>query len=147
MLRDRVLPYASGGLVILAGLVSASCGSQSLGPGGGPGGPASAIVTGFVLAGPSCPVATPTRSCGARPLSGVMVEAMVGAAAASVAPGSARSQTRTRPDGSFALALQAGTYHLEVKSSDTFPRCQPVTVTVAAGAHRHLDIHCDTGIR
>jgi hypothetical protein len=63
------------------------------------------------------------------------------------AAGRLTSQVRTGRDGSFTLTIPAGRYTVEVRTPGPLPRCNPVTVTVAANTHRHLSITCDTGIR
>ncbi len=139
-------PVAALALVCLA---SASCGSQSLSGGSGTPSTSSvvAVVSGSVVAGPSCPVESASHPCPPRPLAGVLVEAVAASSGGTVSSGKVSAKARTADDGSFSLTVPAGAYDVEVGSSGPYPRCRPVTVTLSRGAHHHLVISCDTGIR
>lgn len=98
---------------------------------------ASGGIEGVVVAGPSCPVATPDRPCPPKPVAAhVIVTTPTGQAVAS---------TDSDASGRYRLVVAAGTYVVQV-GGGSFSRCAPVTVTATA-AFVTVDISCDTGIR
>src|SRR5262245_2366609 len=133
--------------LLLAGMVSACVGSESTTTTTTTTTPAPAAnVSGVVLAGPTCPVATPEEPCPPRPVADAEIEAQNPA-------GEAVAHTRTDAHGRYAIALDPGAYTLIATTSPGGPMsCDPVSVTVSAGsgpapAAERVDISCDTGIR
>ena len=98
---------------------------------------ASGGIEGVVVAGPSCPVATPDRPCPPKPVAAhVIVTTPTGQAVAS---------TDSDASGRYRIMVAAGTYIVQV-GGGSFPRCAPVPV-IATAAFVTVDISCDTGIR
>jgi hypothetical protein len=95
------------------------------------------VISGKVLAGPSCPVERPGRSCPPTPIQ-VGVEARD-------APGHAVTHGETGTDGHFSLQVRPGTYRIRVLVTAALPRC--LDTTVVATRDRTVAILCDSGIR
>jgi hypothetical protein len=130
----RLLPPAAG-LVLL----SASCGvHQATGPAQPSG--ATALLSGIVRAGPSCPVERQGHPCKPRPLSNIRVEARS-------VPGGVTTSTRTSAAGHYTLRLSQGRYLLVVMTGQVPPRCPHVDISVTPPAPVRADINCDSGIR
>jgi hypothetical protein len=101
--------------------------------------PGSARVFGVVLAGPTCPVATPEEPCPPQP-----VDAEI---SAQDSEGAIVASTRTDADGDYTLSLEPGDYTLVADTAAALPFCDPVTVSVPVDRSVRADISCDTGIR
>jgi hypothetical protein len=101
--------------------------------------PPDARVLGVVLAGPTCPVATPEEPCPPRP-----VDAEI---SAQDGEGAFVASTRTDADGDYSLSLEPGDYTLVADTGGALPFCDPVTVSVPVDRSVRADISCDTGIR
>lgn len=118
--------------------VPASSGAGSTVPAG------SATITGTVTAGPVCPVERnpPDLACAPRPVEGATIIA-IGAGGARVA------EATSSANGSYRLVLaRPGTVTvsaLPVKGLMRQPA--PVTITIAGGETRTVDLQYDTGIR
>ena len=61
--------------------------------------------------------------------------------------GSVAATTRSGPDGTFKMAVAAGSYRLVADWPSRVGSCGPVDVTVERGRFTHADVSCDTGIR
>jgi hypothetical protein len=96
-------------------------------------------VRGTVAAGPTCPVERIDHPCPPSP-----VHAEIDARDAG---GRTAASTRTASDGTYALAVPAGSYTLVVVTGAMFPRCPETPAVVAPGAVTTSNITCDTGIR
>jgi hypothetical protein len=101
-------------------------------------GSAKGMVTGRVMAGPTCPVERPGAPCPSRPVVAVVQGRRAGRMVASARLGS---------DGTYRLELPGGTYMIVVVTANPFPRCAARTVTVTVSQTTDSDIACDTGIR
>jgi hypothetical protein len=128
--------WCTAGILIL--LASASgCSVVKHTAGGGPTG----VVSGDVLAGPTCPVqTTDTAGCAPAPVVG-SVEFWQG--------DTSTGEVSIREDGSFSVNVPVGTYSVKVVANATngFPVCKESTITVQADTTQQLHIECDTGIR
>jgi hypothetical protein len=94
--------------------------------------------------GPVCPVERipPDPMCAPRP-GASSVEA-------DRADGTVAAQTQAGSDGQFALAVAQGQYTLRAhaETGASIGRgCEPIEVTVEAGAKTRVTVSCDTGIR
>jgi hypothetical protein len=98
------------------------------------------MIFGVVQAGPSCPVEPVYHVCRPRPLGHFEVQAR-SASAGLVA------SARTQADGHYALHLGPGSYVLVVVTTQVFPRCPRVAVSIGSGGAIHANINCDTGLR
>jgi len=99
-------------------------------------------ISGRITMGPTCAAVPPNGSaeCADRPLqtnlnvykNGTFVKTL-----------------QSDVNGYYTTIVMAGTYELRAheKSSSFYPRCNPVSATVAVGAHPIVNISCDTGIR
>jgi len=119
-------------------LVAAICGPAAAAIGSPP---APAHVTGWVRAGPTCPVERPGRPCLPRPVAAtkVQVRSLSGRVVAT---------TRTKADGYYSVQLLPGRYVLVVETVGMFPRCPHVRVLVPPQVRvMRADVNCDTGIR
>jgi hypothetical protein len=99
-------------------------------------------LNGNVLAGPTCPVATPDHPCPPKPVPGRQV--------AIVTPdGKTVATVTTDKNGHFSVMLAPGRYTVKVaRASGPFPiQRQPVFVTIVAGKTVSVQILLDTGIR
>lgn len=98
---------------------------------------ASGGIEGVVVAGPSCPVATPDQPCPPKPVAAhITVITPTGQAVAS---------TDSDASGRYRLVVAAGTYIVQV-TGGSLSRCAPVPV-IATAAFVTVHISCDTGIR
>jgi hypothetical protein len=95
-------------------------------------------VHGTVLAGPTCPVERAGQRCPPRPVVATIQATYGGRVVAS---------TRSATDGSYRLAVPAGSLTMTAVTPPTFPRCGSRTVVVAVGTDVEIDLTCDTGIR
>jgi hypothetical protein len=96
-------------------------------------------VQGRVTSGPTCPVEQANNPCPPQPVQGDVV--------ASDGAGRPAGSARTSADGTYSMALPAGSYRLTVSTGSRYPRCPTVDVTVEAGKTARADISCDTGVR
>lgn len=99
-------------------------------------------LNGDVIAGPTCPVASPTHPCPPRPVAHRQV--------AVVTPdGKTAATATTDENGHFSVMLAPGRYMVKVaRTSFPFPiQRQPVFVTIVAGKTVSVQILLDTGIR
>jgi hypothetical protein len=104
---------------------------------GGPTG----VVTGDVLAGPTCPVETSDGTgCDPVPVVGEVQFWQ---------DGENTGEVSIRNDGSFSVNVPVGDYVVKVVPSSTngFPVCKDSSVSVAAEGTHELHLQCDTGIR
>jgi hypothetical protein len=100
---------------------------------------ATARVEGQVLAGPQCPVETPTSPCPPQP--------WVGTVRATAEDGTTY-EDETDDQGRYDLSLPPGTYEIvAVTAPGVPPTGEPQTVPVVDGQPLHLDLTVDTGIR
>jgi hypothetical protein len=108
-------------------------------------------IEGVVLAGPTCPVERADSPCPDRP-----VQAYVWTFLASAGTPVAAPVAETDGDGHFRLALPPGTYPLyagpcsismKCPPIQQFPRFEPQTIVVRAGAFTQVVLRGDTGIR
>lgn len=125
-------------LVLAAPSFLAACHAGN--PSGNGSSPSSVAVTGYVTAGPTCPVEQAGQSCPPTAVHGsVVVEGPRGDQIA---------HSGTDAHGHYNLALPAGQYTFVVDHASTaLPRCPSVQVTVHKGVSQRVDIACDTGIR
>ncbi len=100
------------------------------------------VVTGTVLAGPTCPVARPDDpACAPQPVAArVRFEDAAGRAVATADSGS---------DGGFRAYVPPGDYTVvaEALNGGQLPRGIPAVVTVTVAGIRGLQVEMDTGIR
>ena len=101
---------------------------------------ATAVIFGVVQAGPTCPVDRVYHACRPHPLGDVEVQARSPSARV-------MASARTGTDGHYSLQLRPGSYLLVVVTTQAFPRCPHVPVSVGSGAATRADINCDTGQR
>jgi hypothetical protein len=94
---------------------------------------------GYVTAGPVCPVERADQPCPPRPV--------VARIEAQDASGHTVGATDSDSSGYYLLALSPGRYTLTATTGTTYPRCQPIELTVSADTSTLVDISCDTGIR
>jgi hypothetical protein len=134
-LRARLLLPAAG-LVLL----SASCGVRQAVTGPPQPSGATALLSGVVRAGPSCPVERPGHPCKPRPLGNIRVEARS-------VPAGVITSTRTSTAGHYVLRLSQGRYLLVAMTGQVPPRCPQVHISVTPPAPVRADINCDSGIR
>ena len=90
---------------------------------------------GTVMRGPITPVCALEVPCD---------EPAAGAVLVFTRAGHEVTRTRVRQDGSYRVALPAGTYAIRAISRRPL---EPSTVRVRAGRFRHVDFSIDTGIR
>lgn len=98
-------------------------------------------VRGTALIGPTCPVESdpPDPACADKPYQGAFsVETTAGARVATFS---------TAADGTYSVALEPGTYVIELDASTFLPSMSPATVTVAEGTYVTLNLSLDSGIR
>lgn len=98
-------------------------------------------VRGTVMLGPTCPVERmpPDPQCADKPYATTVT--------ARRASGTVAGSVRSLADGTFTLALPAGTYTLSASGGQTLPRCADTSVTVPKAGYATTSISCDTGIR
>ena len=124
------------GLLLLAALLSSSCG---IGTRGGEAGEIG-TVQGRVLLGPTCPVQTEASPCPDEPLAGVTVQAVEGDVVVATAESDAQ--------GRFSMDLVPRTYLVQaVPEDDPARTAKPIEVTVVAGETVEVDVPVDSGIR
>lgn len=99
-------------------------------------------VSGYVLAGPTCPVETPDQSCGDVGIVATITFTMIRDDAEFLYERTVTSA----PDGSYSIELAPGRFSVTV-TSEAAMWCTDGTVTVTDGETATLDISCDTGIR
>lgn len=118
----------------LAILMTAGCqGSDLLGDDAPQG------VDGLVLAGPQCPVASPSNPCPDLPhQTSIAILNQNGALVTRVSSGE---------DGRFVVGLKPGAYILLPRNGNPFPTANEVAVEVSEGVYTPVTINFDTGIR
>jgi len=131
--RSRVHGVVGVGLAPVGLVLLGACGRPAPSSAGGSG-----VLSDKVTAGTTCPVEQVGHPCSPR-----LVVADVQARAGTRVVAS----TRSGVDGSYRLAVPAGTYTVVAVTGSMFPRCAPVSVVVSVGHTTHTDITCDTGIR
>ena len=122
-------------LVVALALVLSACGD---GPGAGDG---SSGIRGTAHVGPQCPVEQAGSPCPDAPFDG---EVRV-----STPEGDEVATAPTGQDGSFEVALEPGSYVVDVvvENPGGPPFAKPVTVEVQAGSFTEVDLAVDSGIR
>lgn len=98
----------------------------------------SGVVTGYVLAAPTCPVQRVGQECPPRPVSGAAVVAVDGTVI--------RASTRTDSAGSFQLTLPDGRYVITATNVGGYPSTAAKNVNVS-GANVRITLILDSGIR
>jgi hypothetical protein len=116
--------------LMLVAATSSACGSDTPAASGG--------VEGQVLAGPQCPVETPTSPCPPVP--------WVGTVRATAEDGTTY-EDQTDDQGRYELALPPGTFEVVAVTDGGPPTGEPQTVPVTEGQPLRLDLTVDTGIR
>ena len=121
---------------------------EATNPGTGGGGgsilPYDSGIRGQVLLGPVCPVMKdpPDPQCADKPYATTIQVIRVGN------PVSAPFATvATDTQGNYSVSLPPGTYALQPKSGQVFPRCETKEVTVVPSKILEVNLSCDTGIR
>jgi hypothetical protein len=107
------------------------------GSGGGAGG-AAGMVTGRVLAAPSCPVQRVDESCPPRPVPGAQVIALIG--------GHPRGSTTSDQTGDFRLTLPVGRYLIRATSPGGYASTAAEEVNVST-VPADITLIVDSGIR
>lgn len=101
---------------------------------------ATSVIFGVVQAAPACPVDPIYHACRPHPLGDVEVQAR--------SPGTrVMASARTETDGRYSLHLRPGSYVLVVVTTQVFPECPHMLVSIGSGAVIHTDITCHTGLR
>lgn len=122
------------GLAILLTVVFAACGDDS---------PAAVAVSGYVHAGPMCPVESipPDPACADRAVEGAVILVRNSA-------GVVIAEPRTQADGSFVVELRPGSYTFMPQPVEGLMGTAPEQeVIVGATPVTSLDFAYDTGIR
>jgi hypothetical protein len=119
---------------VAVALLLAACGGRAVSGSA----PPSGTVHGSVLAGPTCPVERVGHPCPPRP-----VVATIQASEGTRVVASTRSAT----DGTYRLAVPAGSFTIRAVTGTAFPRCGSQPVVVATGTDVEVALTCDTGIR
>lgn len=123
--------------VFVSLLLAASCAEE----GPGPGDRVRSGLTGRVILFPTCPVGTSGSPC---PRKGVQTTVAIEAA-----DGDRMVQVRTRPDGTFRIALEPGDYLLSAvpppMAPDLVPR--PASAKVLPGTFARVTVVLDTRLR
>jgi hypothetical protein len=109
-----------------------------VGSGTAAGGTRSAVLRGNVLVAPAEPVCMPRVPC-MRPAAGVVLAFSRG--------GIVRARATTAADGSYRVALAAGTYGVRVVRPAGVRRLNPASVRLSAGEIRRVTFYLDSGIR
>jgi hypothetical protein len=117
--------------VIIAALVAAGC-SSSATPA------AKGVLTGSVVAGPTCPTESVPTMCPPRPVNGALVIA---------ARGGKRTSTHTDAAGRFRLTLSAGSYTVTAVDENGIGSTANATVSVSSGKTATVALTVDSGIR
>ncbi|MGZ5291774.1 MAG: hypothetical protein ACXWEH_05555 [Actinomycetota bacterium] len=121
-------------LACLALLLAACSSGQDDGPSTG------GTVLGTVLVGPTCPVETTETPCPDEPGANVRVQAL--------RSGDVVATTTSGADGSFEMALPAGSYLLQaLPEDDPATSSAPTRVLVIEGESIEVTVLLDTGIR
>jgi len=130
--------------VLGVGLVIAGC---ALRPAGSPspsagGGVASVLVTGSVVAGPTCPVVTepPQPGCDERPVAAAVILVVSG-------DGNEVASLTSGPDGTFRVSLAPGRYRLEPRPVEGLMGTAPEQAFTVGDTDPKLVVAYDTGIR
>jgi len=121
-------------LVILLVGSMAACGGQS-----GPSGSGSAVVTGTVTAGPTCPVERAGSPCPNRAVQGASVQAD--------REGHVVAETLTDTHGRYTLTVGPGVYTITATNAGGYQSIARRRVSLAAGERQSVDLLVDTGIR
>lgn len=122
------------GLLVLAATLSlAACGNVSNVPA------ATAVVEGTVLAAPGCPVERAASPCAAIRVSGASVVVSLGNAEV--------ARVRSAADGTFAVAVPAGTYTLTATAAGAYRSSASQVILVPASGPAIVTITLDSGIR
>jgi hypothetical protein len=133
---QRILSARSALAVLALTALLGACGGTAPGSTAKVG--TSVIVTGRVIAGPTCPVERVDHPCSPRPI------------VARVTARDARrivATTQSTNDGTYQLRLAVATYTIVATTASGFPRCTPRIITVTSGQPNDVDLACDTGIR
>lgn len=119
--------------VLAFGVLIASCDGNGTTVGSG--------IEGSVTIGPMCPVVQEGTPCPDQPYQADVV--------VRDDAGDVITTFRSAEDGTFRVALKAGSYTLDPQSPDgaSLPYAAPVDVVVRSGAYTHVDISYDSGIR
>ncbi len=104
---------------------------------GGAGG-SSGVVTGRVLAAPSCPVQRIDEPCPPLPVAGALVIALIG--------NQRRGSTTSDRTGAFQLTLPAGQYLIRATNPGGYPSAAAEEVTIST-VPVHITLTVDSGIR
>ena len=127
-------------VLLVVGLltVTAACGAYQFPVGGPSPSPASATVSGRVLAVPCAPVEELGSPCAGRPVPKLELDYVSG--------GSVIASTTTDSSGSYSIGLEPGTYQVKLK---TYMRVinGPLTVAVSSGSSLVATYLLDSGIR
>ena len=121
----------------LVGTAAACCASPAL---GAPEQESDSGVRGHVKVGPTCPAEQPGPGCQPRGYKTVI-------RVRTLPDHEFVKDVHTGPHGGFRTSLPPGHYRLQPRSGDPFPSCGPRKVTVNAGAFKHVELVCDSGIR
>jgi hypothetical protein len=130
----RLAAKTTGAAVALA-LVLCGCGGTTAHPSGAP---PTAVVSGTVKAGPTCPVERIGHTCPPKPFIAT-ITATVGSRLV--------ASTSATADGRYRFVLPTGVYTISASGTSLLPRCDPKQVNVVAPADVEVNISCDTGIR
>jgi hypothetical protein len=125
----------SAALAVALALVLSACGG---GPGTGDG---SSGIRGTAHVGPQCPVVQAGSPCPDAPFDGEI--------RVSTPDGDEVTTAPTGDGGSFEIALEPGTYVVDVvvENPGGPPFAKPVTVEVESGSFAVVDVAVDSGIR
>jgi hypothetical protein len=121
--------------VIVLAVSLAACGGRLA-----PSGPGSAVVTGTVTAGPTCPVERAGSPCPNRPVQGASVQA-------ADREGHVVAETLTGTHGSYTLTVRPGVYTITATNAGGYRSIARRRVSLASGERRSVDLVVDTGIR
>lgn len=123
-------------IAVILAVVLTACGQTTPAPRSSP---STASVLGFVLAAPGCPVERADSPCPPMPVSDADVVAAL--------HGGAAAHTRSATDGSFRLALPAGSYTLTATTSGGYHQTASQAVLVPDTGVISVTITIDSGIR
>ena len=103
--------------------------------------PQMGVLSGLVSKGPLSPLEVPDEPESSA-VPGARIRIMT-------QDGKPVSSVQADQSGHFSVSLAPGTYRVTLASMQgaMFTNDLPATVTIAAGEHKRLDIHLDTGIR
>jgi Carboxypeptidase regulatory-like domain len=119
---------------LLLAAALAGCGTAA-----SPVAPASATVSGRVLAAPGCPVERADSPCPGIPVAGALVRAFRGGKVAAAA--------RSGPGGAFRLRLAPGTYVLTAVTAGGYRPTARAVVIIRPGQRLRVTLTVDSGIR